>query len=361
MTDALTLWVNLSTLSSWILLAEVAWLIPTRTRPDLYFAVTVPPEHRRTPEGEETLARYRRAVALWGAASLALLVGGMAMGSVVPGYLATPLLLAGQLTAYFAARRRTRPFAVAPSTVREAVLVPRSLHLAGGFWGQAGPFLLLGGVALLLALAWSSIPERFPIHWGADGRPDGWSNRRPAEVFLPLYLGGTLCALLLALSVTLTRVSRRTAATGPVAERERAFVRFLQRVFLGGSWQLAAIFALIGVSPLLLNSLKPSAVLALTLGITLAGSMVLVIVILLGLQKLPSRASAGPAVGDRTPDACWKLGMIYINPDDPTIWVEQRFGVGYTVNLGQPAGRVILGLTLALPLAILGLVFLILP
>jgi uncharacterized membrane protein len=29
--------------------------------------------------------------------------------------------------------------------------------------------------------------------------------------------------------------------------------------------------------------------------------------------------------------------MFYVNPDDPAILVEKRFGIGYTLNFGRPA------------------------
>jgi uncharacterized membrane protein len=32
----------------------------------------------------------------------------------------------------------------------------------------------------------------------------------------------------------------------------------------------------------------------------------------------------------------WVLGAFYINRDDPSIFVEKRFGLGYTINLGNP-------------------------
>lgn len=50
-----------------------------------------------------------------------------------------------------------------------------------------------------------------------------------------------------------------------------------------------------------------------------------------------------PDEGDRSPDAAWKLGMIYFNPDDPALWLEKRFGVGYTLNFGRPMAWVIIG------------------
>ncbi|MEM0157113.1 MAG: DUF5808 domain-containing protein [Thermoplasmataceae archaeon] len=35
-------------------------------------------------------------------------------------------------------------------------------------------------------------------------------------------------------------------------------------------------------------------------------------------------------------DAFWKAGMIYYNRDDPSLIVPKRFGIGYTVNYGNP-------------------------
>ncbi len=41
-------------------------------------------------------------------------------------------------------------------------------------------------------------------------------------------------------------------------------------------------------------------------------------------------------------DSFWKFGMIYYNPQDPSIMVQKRFGVGWTLNFGRPASLVIL-------------------
>ena len=34
-------------------------------------------------------------------------------------------------------------------------------------------------------------------------------------------------------------------------------------------------------------------------------------------------------------DKYWKLGMFYVNKNDPSIFVEKRYGIGYTVNFGR--------------------------
>jgi uncharacterized membrane protein len=41
--------------------------------------------------------------------------------------------------------------------------------------------------------------------------------------------------------------------------------------------------------------------------------------------------------------------MFYINPKDPALFVEKRFGIGYTVNLGNRWSWIFLVITL-LPL-----------
>ena len=59
-------------------------------------------------------------------------------------------------------------------------------------------------------------------------------------------------------------------------------------------------------------------------------------------------------------DGYWILGMIYFNPKDPALFVEKRFGIGSTVNMGNKLSWVILGtivlLSVVLPLLIVFLV-----
>ena len=38
---------------------------------------------------------------------------------------------------------------------------------------------------------------------------------------------------------------------------------------------------------------------------------------------------------DRDDDKYWKLGQFYFNPDDPTIFLEKRFGIGWTLNFAS--------------------------
>ncbi|MDJ0842333.1 MAG: DUF5808 domain-containing protein [Acidobacteriota bacterium] len=59
-----------------------------------------------------------------------------------------------------------------------------------------------------------------------------------------------------------------------------------------------------------------------------------------------------------TDDRYWRMGSIYNNPDDGALWVEKRFGLGYTINMGRPdAKKYLLGFVLR-PTSFLVLLFL---
>lgn len=47
----------------------------------------------------------------------------------------------------------------------------------------------------------------------------------------------------------------------------------------------------------------------------------------------------GPILDD---DAKWVLGMFYYNPMDPSVFVEKRTGIGYTLNFARPVAWVVI-------------------
>lgn len=50
-------------------------------------------------------------------------------------------------------------------------------------------------------------------------------------------------------------------------------------------------------------------------------------------------------------DEHWVAGVFYYNPQDPALWVEKRFGIGWTLNFARPASWFMLGGILLLVLA----------
>jgi uncharacterized membrane protein len=59
---------------------------------------------------------------------------------------------------------------------------------------------------------------------------------------------------------------------------------------------------------------------------------------------------------DRDDDQHWKLGQFYYNKNDPALFLEKRFGIGWTVNLARPLAwitfLVIILLAVGIPIAL---------
>ena len=71
-----------------------------------------------------------------------------------------------------------------------------------------------------------------------------------------------------------------------------------------------------------------------------------------GGARLEAGSAEAPLTGGLADNSRWILGFMYVNPADPAVVVEARFGLGYTMNLGNP---VAMGLLVVYLVALLGL------
>lgn len=321
-----------------VLVGCILWLLPGRTRPDLHFGYTVDPGFRGTAEARAALAVYRLGIVV---GLLAALVLALAPSAAAGGFVATsgpPLaVLVVSGAAYLLARRRVRPHAVSPSPRREAAVRRPPTPLPGGVPGQAGPFALLAAAAWM-GMRWVSPPPHVPLHLGSSGAPGSGPPGGSGTVLAPLASVAGSCALLLAIALGIARWSRRVNASGEPGLREERFRRWTLRILLAAEYLLAAMATLAVVAPAAgLAWPEVGRVLALVgaAGLVAAALWLLVAVGQGGQLGVRRRQDGGP-VGDRTDDRFWLGGLIYVNPDDPAVFVEKRFGVGYTLNFGSP-------------------------
>jgi uncharacterized membrane protein len=325
------------------------------SRPDVFFAITVDPSFRQSAAGRAILRRYDRSVVIITLVSFALAVPISLPPSwfhtSLPVFLvAVALEWVGILGAFLIARHRTMPYRAEPSNAREAELHPRRVPLPGGWLGQAGPFLILGAASFYLWLRWDDILARFPTHWGSDGRPNDWTTKGVVGVFSPIGLGALVCLLIAVLSRRRgIRWTYRGDSRSPYGAR---FVRIRFLFLLSLQYWLALWFAAVSLGALAEKSPMPG---LWWLPFAFALLVVLLIAFWIAQRRWPGVASEPVPVGDRTPDKCWKLGLLYFNRNDPAVLVEKRFGIGWTVNFGNPRLWLVIGATLLLLLAILGL------
>ena len=354
---SLPLTVRIIPLAMGILAAIAHWLIPRLTRPDLYFAVTVAPGFRDSPEGKSILRRYRRGIIGVAALTLPLL----AACSLTPAFALAPLfillLLGGCFGLFYRARRLVLPHALPATTVREAQVTQGNRRMPGGWVIASGPFVLLAACAVYLWTHWPQIPARLVLQWGARGQPDRWAARSAGVVFFPLLIAATV---LLAMTLILYGIAhwlRPIYAGGLQGARESRFRRTISTLLLAVEYSIALLFSWIAIRPLLpVSYQRPPAALAILPGLIAIAMTGILMWLGQGGSRTPTaqrlQSPSTKPVGDRTGDRFWKLGVFYFNRDDPSVMVEKRFGIGYTMNFAHPVAWTILLLLLLVPIAI---------
>jgi len=309
-------------------------IVPVLTRPDLFFAVTVAPEFRGSADARRILGKYRTRV--WIATLLAgalVLVAGMAVAAVL-------LQLLGFLWGLVSARGEVWKFAATPDSLREVDLAAPEERLPGGPIVALVPVVFLAGIGVWASYHWDRLPPRFPVHWGVSGA-DRWVNTTPATVFGFLAAQAFVCLLMAASAWGILNWSRRISTTGAGAAAERHFRRRIVQLLIVCEYFLAcpAWFALF----------YPAAA---ATDVWALAMMAVIVALSVNLVRGGQGGSRGtpvadtPPAGDRTPDACWKWGIVYVNAADPAILIEKRFGIGYTLNFGNRWTWVVLALVL---------------
>jgi Family of unknown function (DUF5808)/Protein of unknown function (DUF1648) len=351
-----------------VAIGAVAWLAPGFRRTGSFFSVAVQTWLRATPEGRRILWPYRMKVMLHTLIGFVLMIWPYpAAGTSLPWYVSALAglgwQLGGCLFAYQAARRKVLPHGIDPAAVREAETLGRRVELPGGWTLQAGPFAALAGAALYLRSRWAQLPERFPIHWGFDGQPNGWANRSPAGVFGPLLIAAVVAGSM-ALFGSLMRRDRNARGAEAGAAAERRFRRAVLWSLLATEYLLVLVSIQVSLLPLAAagtgGAVGPPRIAPFVALILLFVVTVTIVLARIGRgarieaarDGAARRHPGGGSPGLGTSASSWKAGVFYVNPDDPALFVQKRFGIGYTLNFGHPLSWLIFGLSILAPLAV---------
>jgi uncharacterized membrane protein len=205
---------------------------------------------------------------------------------------------------------------------------------------QLGPFAILLVTAGYLWVRWDQIPDRFPVHWGIDGMPNGWSTRTAEGVYGPLLFGAALVIGIAVLSYAISHSAQRVPAAGEAPDKGE-FAHRIALFLLGVEFFVAAVLSMVALLPFTGN---PGVV-----PIVILGLAILAAAIFLSRWLSRGRASSQHISAD---GARWKLGLFYFNPDDPALFVEKRIGIGYTINFAHASGWIIMALMLVVPLGL---------
>jgi uncharacterized membrane protein len=195
-----------------------------------------------------------------------------------------------------------------------------------------------------------SIPDLFPMHFDIAGNPDRYAEK---SIVSAMFLPGMqvfLALIFWLVYIVIIRAKRVMDVENPVesAERSEIFRAAWSRFAIFAGLPLVAAFSYMQFA--LFGFFSASSATA----VVLIMSLILIVwaVILMfkygqGGSRINTKRAQGTKINIQDDDRYWKLGVLYFNKEDPSLFVEKRFGVGFTINLGRPIVWVIVAAFIA--------------
>jgi uncharacterized membrane protein len=336
--------------SALVVIAAVMLLLPALMPPTLPLGVSVPVERQAEPVIRTALRRYRLLVGVAWLVAVILAVALAAVSPLTASLVPILLFVIAASVAYIIARQmivRTKHdeqwYKDVPVRLVGSVTVdPVHTSVPAGWFAAS---LLLLAIATAIGVGvYDSLPQQVPVHWGLAGVADRFDVKNVGNVFGPLIVGAIVTLVLFALSFVNRVAPIRAAASASAADNElRARAKRAGLATLLGRMMFVIALAISWLS--VASWLLPDARWPVTIG-TIA-LLVLILLVLVAFlvrwrrivaQGIPKPGAEHGGVDSPDDDRFWKAGIFYVNRDDPAIMVQRRFGVGWTMNLGHPAG-----------------------
>lgn len=335
--------------------------IPYLLKPTIAFGVTIPSSHTKDP----ALTIYKRLYALITASFGIILVVPFALWALTSNVGEEKIVLYGlaiqfavlfiSMALYFLFHakilrlKRDHQWGTNLKEVRITDIAIRTADEMLPWYIYLVPIIITIGMIAYTTMQYAHLPDLIPTHWGINGTPDAFSPKTPFSVIaLPLILL-IMQGMMLGINELTKKSGIRINATNKKKSRAQQlsfrkytswflFATVLLMTILLSFLQLTIIHADIG---------SPALLLGVPLGF-LSIIFILTAIYAFKVGQSGSRLTVDivdeevEGITNYDDDQYWKGGIFYMNKNDPSIFVEKRFGVGWTLNLGHPLGYIIL-------------------
>jgi uncharacterized membrane protein len=202
---------------------------------------------------------------------------------------------------------------------------------------------------------YKKIPEKIPMHFDYNGMVTDWSNKSVLSVFQLPAIQLFLTGLLLFINRTISKSKQQIDSANP--EKSMAqnliFRRRWSAFIIITSVLIVLLFFSIQLSYIIDMNMKwiESSSLGVT-GVIVLGAIFLSIKTGQGGSRVNRKQGKNELLTNYDDDRYWKLGIFYFNPNDPSIWIEKRFGSGWTINMARPIAWIFLFIIILIPIII---------
>lgn len=198
------------------------------------------------------------------------------------------------------------------------------------------PLLLVLISSIYTFINYNSIPNSIPIHWNLYGIADRFIDKSYTNVIL-IILGQFMLSILIAF-ISLSSIKSRVKIDTKDIEKSRyENISYLNKI--GYAFLVLMVSTnLILVSSFIsyVNESNLNLYIAILSFILMIISIIYLMFTFINSPNMKTSSSFSPDDDENY----WILGCLYNNPNDPSFMVEKRFGIGWTINIATPLGKI---------------------
>ncbi|WP_010283693.1 DUF1648 domain-containing protein [Bacillus timonensis] len=346
-----------------VILAGIQTAVPFLVKRTVIFGITVPENHIKN----EKLSSYKKKYALLVSLLSIIALAGYAIWvfssnaseeqTVLIGTIIQFAIILFSFTLYFYFHGKTlqlkkkMKWGENTKQVQIADLSARAQDEMLPWYVFLVPILITVGVIGYTIAQYDLLPDQIPTHWGINGEPDAFTEKTLASAISGPLTMFVMQVMFLAIIVSTKKSGIKLSATATNASRLRqltlrkytSWLLFFTTILLTGMF---SFFQFRTIHPDIVDGTIVMAVPIIFLILTLVSTIAFAIKV--GSSDKGNIDETNAGIRDYDDDKHWVGGLFYVNKNDPSIFVEKRFGVGWSINFGNPIGYFIILVPLAL-------------
>lgn len=209
------------------------------------------------------------------------------------------------------------------------------------------PMIISAGFILFTATQYDVLPTEIPVHWGTDGKPDQFTTKTPISAVSMLLVLLTMQFMFLFINIATKKSGIKMIANNKQVSKHRQlkYRKYSSWFTLLMSIAVTVLFAFLQLSTLYNNIFSDYMLLIIPFFILI---VILISTILFTIKverlnrELDGQEQETQEISTFDADSHWKGGLFYFNKNDPSIFVEKRFGIGWTLNFANPIGYLLI-------------------
>ena len=208
-------------------------------------------------------------------------------------------------------------------------------------------FKILFGICIILSLvsfvyvllSYKNMPDTIITHWGAYGKPNGYSKKNILNVFFTSFIDISMVLLFAVIGIGSVAGNTYIDNKNLEVNRKKA-VKYLNGIGYSFLVLTLSIQSITSTIPIFMVQEKDMPM-WLTIGSCIIPIFIVVPVIYFYLMLSSIKPKSRNMYTIENDDEKWIYGFIYYNKEDPKLMVEKRLGMGWSINMAHTLGKVI--------------------